>query len=158
MPYTRPQWGGTIKLQQKAPERTNILINKSNIKSVTKQCNYTSMNSNGFYGYVSIDDNNNAYFTDFSGYVTSIDLETCNERWRTKISEALGYNSSLINYISRNGLSLFQNSKGEKGVLIGTPNAPTGALGFIQHYAFALYQNNGSLMWKLELGNSSWEV
>ena len=129
------------------------MINSSTIGRLQKVCDYVSvydedddLSMAGASGFVVTDDgSDNGFFVDGSGYVTSIDLDDCSENWRVKISTVLGVKKQKL--ISRNGLSLFKDSSGNEGVLIGTPNAANYSKNC---YILALYQDTGKEMFSIK--------
>eukprot|EP01084_Bolivina_argentea_P313409 542748_1 len=150
-----PTYGGGIKNQQIVPGHVRLLITKDNVFDMKKQCIYTSNGGSSYVGYIAIDDDNYAYFTDRSGYVTKIELNNCTEIWRVYIATVLGYNYNITKLISRNSVTLFRDSNGTKAVLLATPQGggtPDYSDGC---FAVALYANNGSLYWKLRISNAN---
>eukprot|EP01083_Nonionella_stella_P036225 98859_1 len=147
-----PTYGGSAMNQQST---TSSILNTTNIHQVSINCTYTSPGGIGFTGYVTIDDQNFSYFSDASGYITSVHLDTCQPQWRTHIGTLLGFNTS-IKVASYQTLTLFQDSSGEEGLIFGAPtsrspyfdtNYPTDA----GCYAIAVHLN-GSFWWKVLLG------
>ena len=128
------------------------MVNSTNVWSLRKQCVYDSNSTNagsmaGASGYIVTDDgSSNGYFTDQSGYVTSINLDDCSENWRVSISEALDMDKGSL--VSRNGLSLFIDSSGNKGVLLGSPSPMSGTMSE-NCYILALYQDSGDVMFSI---------
>eukprot|EP01084_Bolivina_argentea_P220997 374421_1 len=146
-----PTYGGNIQNQQIVPSNTDLFISQQNVYNLTLDCQYTSIGGRGLVGYITIDDENNAYFTDLSGYITKLNLDSCQQIWRASISSVLGYNESIL-LLQKQTVTLFQNSKGTKALIFGVPrfniNNSDGC------YAVALHCNNGSLLWSLLLTNS----
>eukprot|EP01084_Bolivina_argentea_P086400 156168_1 len=152
-------WGNNALNSQTSTDASSLLTS-STIQSLTQnECVYTGNEDNtGFFGFVTVDDDYNAYFGEYNtGYVTSISLIDCTERWRINIAVALGLSSSL-KLVSRNTLTLFDNSNGEQGVIFGSTNSVNAAdnSGWGIHsgcYVLALSTIDGSLMWKTLMGN-----
>eukprot|EP01084_Bolivina_argentea_P098021 176192_1 len=148
-----PTWGGNMQNQQTTPSNVAHLINKDNIKMINAyepHCIYNSYGSHYNYGFTVIDDNDYAYISDGSGFVTSINLtNNCSELWRVNIGAVLGFNFSQPNeFISRNGMSIYMNKQSIKSLIIGTPNR---GYGDGSCWIFALNTNNGELLWKLDI-------
>ena len=103
-----------------------------------------------YFGYISIDNDNNGYATDSSGYLFKFDLDTCDEIWKVNIAETIGFPDVPV--ISRNSVTLY-----DKYVLIGAPNGRH--LDGFQYlypfnascYALAFNQNDGSLEYQIDL-------
>eukprot|EP01084_Bolivina_argentea_P262647 444227_1 len=150
-----PVHGGSIRMQQKAPNQDKIKITKENINQLSLDCIYESENGVAFMGYPTIDNNNNVYFCDmYSGYITSVNLDNnCQLRWRSHIGELLGYSNKSIIVNNYQSLTIFQDSNGDKGVLFGTPTRAYNSDLNQSCYAVALHLNNGSLWWKLKIGD-----
>eukprot|EP01084_Bolivina_argentea_P315914 547478_1 len=140
-----PVWGGGLLNQQRAPDDT--IVNRNNIEFVSMQCTYNSLSASEMTGYITIDETGDyGYWTDNSGYVTSINLDSCETKWRVNINEILNVTST--NLRSANGVTLFRDSNGINGVLVATPELQVLT---DTAYAFALHQQNGSLLWKLPI-------
>eukprot|EP01084_Bolivina_argentea_P208727 355743_1 len=150
-----PIYGGNLERQQTSPNYVNIT--QQNIFNMDIKCKYPSLNSESFDGYITIDDNNRAYFTDYSGCITCIDLDSCKEIWRKDIANLLGYNSN-IRMISRNSVTLYiDKGNGLKSVLFGTPNKRALSYGYEPDwpcYAVSLNVRNGNLLWKINLSEN----
>ena len=148
-----PCYGGGLKNQQKSENtNNNIILTRDNIQNINTDCIYTSPDGSVFMGYPAIDDNNNAYFSDASGYITCINLNTCQTCWRQRLANILfGYNESYI-IIAHQSLTLFQDSNGNQGILFGGPSIRNWIRDGITNlysdnfgcYVIALYLNNGS--------------
>ena len=105
----------------------------------------------GYFGYIAVDNDNNGYATDSSGYIYKFNLNTCQEIWKVNIADTIGY-SGEGEVISRNSITLY-----DKYVLIGAPN------GRIQDgfqflyplnetcFAIAFNQNDGSVEYIINL-------
>eukprot|EP01084_Bolivina_argentea_P039372 72756_1 len=153
--------GGNIQNQQRAPNQNKIQINQQNVKDLSFECTYKSQGGQAFIGYPTVDNDNNAYFCDrTSGYIISINLDNnCSENWRSHIGELLGHNKSLtVN--NHQTLTIFQDSVGDKGLLFGTPtrlnpNNDLFEFGDFSCYAVAIHLINGSLWWKIAVGNGT---
>eukprot|EP01084_Bolivina_argentea_P128572 227243_1 len=150
-----PVWGGNIQNHQIPPYGSPLNI--TNIKNVTTICVYKSTNGRATGGYPVIDDNFNAYINDASGWIRSINLDTCQENWNKSIGELLGYNNSMI-ILQHNSLTLYQNSNGIKGLLFAAPShrgcAARGCSTYPNDrgcFAISVYLN-GSFWWKVTLG------
>eukprot|EP01084_Bolivina_argentea_P253451 425722_1 len=152
-------WGGTAENQQRTPVTTNVFINEANIESMQEICQYTSVDGIMMYGfttvYKSFDGQYNGVFSDFSGNIININLDTCIPNWIVNITEVLDEDRE---YVTRNGLSLFTDpSTGNEGVIFATPNAGDVLFAETMKYAVALHLNTGGLMWKLPIGNGIYE-
>ena len=87
------------------------------------------------------------FFTDYSGSITSINLDDCTVNWTVYLKDVLDfpyYDNFTIS--SRNGVALYKDSYGNEGVLIGGPN-----FGDLVEYCYilSLKQSDGSLLWKV---------
>eukprot|EP01084_Bolivina_argentea_P271900 462778_1 len=154
-----PNWGGNIQNQQTAPNKS--LITSSNIKQVSnnKLCqyvqqyppNYDQLTDNdptyGMYGFIATDvGSNNAFFGDYSGFITSINLNDCTVNWKVFIPNVT--NSDVKYMASKNGVSLYKDKYGRKAVLVGGPNWG----GFPKEcYLLSLNQSNGAVLWMKSL-------
>eukprot|EP01084_Bolivina_argentea_P158314 275795_1 len=149
-----PCFGGNIYNQQTSPYPELIEITSQNIINVTRNCIYESPNGFATSGYPTIDDENNAYFSDMSGYITKINLENCNVSWRVNVAHLLGEQLSSYTVLIHQSLTLFKDNNNNKGILFGAPNNrqfhstyPINA----SCYAVAVNIDDGSLLWKLEI-------
>jgi len=113
---------------------SSALLNSSNIDS-----HISISTSSGANGYIATDrGSKNGYYTDESGNVSSIHLADCTLNWQTSLSTT--FKSELF-LSSRNGVSLFRDTNGNKGVLVGTPNG----------YIIALSQKEETKLWSIPL-------
>eukprot|EP01084_Bolivina_argentea_P132399 233652_1 len=149
-----PLYGGNLKRQQISPHPVNIT--RENIFNLEIECSYLSPNGVSFDGYITIDDNNRAYFTDYSGFITCIQLDSCRAIWRKNIAGLLGYNTNTVKIVSRNSVTIYiDKGTGLKSVLFGTPNKRIHSIGYQADwpcYAISLDIRNGNLLWKINLG------
>eukprot|EP01084_Bolivina_argentea_P139653 245667_1 len=153
-----PFHGGNTMNQQIA--LNSKLTAENMINSLSTKCifNYSTNYGTKFSGYITIDNNNRAYWSDMSGYVFCIDINSCSEIWRINISEI-----THEPFSNRNTMSLFQDSNGNKGALFGTNYAifsGSGSPGYSGNasygcYAIALNIKDGSLMWKTKIQSFS---
>ena len=151
-----PTWGGTNLNQQRTPDATPLYVDTNNVHELEEQCSFTVEGSYTMYGFATIyriGTQTNAVFTDFSGYVTNLNLDDCSINWRVYIQDVLQENEI---YITRNGLSLFRLSDGTEGVIFGTPNG-SGSPDTMK-YVVALRLDSGELMWRVPLGNTAHEA
>eukprot|EP01084_Bolivina_argentea_P265268 449564_1 len=154
-----PTYGGSLQNQQKPPHSTDVTINTNNIKNLKIQCIYESPDGIGSTGYPTIDDNLNAYFTDMNGYITSVNLDSCQLIWRSHIGTLLGYDETM-KVITMNSVTLFQDSTAHKGVLFTAPTRRFPGEGSTYPnnmgcYVIAVHLNNGSLWWKTAIGEDN---
>eukprot|EP01084_Bolivina_argentea_P280885 480459_1 len=152
-----PTYGGGLKNQQTPPNSHLVKINNENIQNVAIKCTYLSPGGIGFTGYPTIDSKNNSYFTDLSGYITCINLDTCNVCWRQHVGSLLGYSNITVSTFQT--LTLFQDSDGIQGLLFAAPTRRTG-LGNTYPinagcYALAVHLNDGSFWFKVTLGEDN---
>eukprot|EP01084_Bolivina_argentea_P030390 56328_1 len=145
-----PLHGGNMKNQQIS---LNSAINVENIDYLQLYCLFNSTNPSGFglSGYITVDDEEHAYFADTSGHIKCFDITTCTLIWSVNIGNIV----NDLRAASRNTLSLFQNKNGQKGVLVGTPNELTNnstltdpPIGIWSSWIIALDIENGEEMWK----------
>eukprot|EP01084_Bolivina_argentea_P294273 506284_1 len=154
-----PCYGGNLQNQQTSRYPDRVTITAENIMQVKKQCQYISPDAIGVNGFPTIDDEYFAYFTDLNGFVTKINIETCDLIWRQNVAEVLGYNSSEISVGTHTSVTLFQDKRGRKGALFGAPSRrtyPGGSWHFSYPlkagcWAIALSLTDGSLLWKLNI-------
>eukprot|EP01084_Bolivina_argentea_P068521 124741_1 len=136
---------------------SNVILNEDNINNISILCTYTSPGGMAFLGYPTIDDNNNSYFSDASGYITSINLDSCELNWRTHIGTLLGYNES-ITISTYQTLTIFQDSNGNKGLLFGTPTNRVFASNYPDNdgcFAVSVHLNDGTFWWSIVLGEKN---
>eukprot|EP01084_Bolivina_argentea_P100422 180320_1 len=150
-----PTWGGGLKNQQTPPSNIHIAIDKQNIKNVFPHCIYNSSGGLAFTGFPTVDDDNNTYFSDTSGYITSISLNNCSLHWRQHVGTLLGFPTMQIQIFQT--LTLFSDSYGNKGALFGAPSTRSSWSNSNYSddfgcYAVAVHLNNGSLWWSLTIG------
>eukprot|EP01083_Nonionella_stella_P100504 283575_1 len=149
-----PNWGGNLDNQQTAAGGS--LLNSSNIDDLQMICDYTQVYDDadaigGASGFIATDKRSkNGYFVDESGYATSIDLEDCSLNWRVQIQSALNIDIDPdVSLVSRNGVALYRDIDGNRGMLIGTPSV-TGGMSS-NCYVLALNQRNGNKIFSIEL-------
>eukprot|EP01084_Bolivina_argentea_P139652 245665_1 len=147
--------GGNKKNQQIS---INSKITAQNIDSLQQICDFNATSSLFFSGYITVDDDEHAYFGGNAGYISCIDINSCSLIWKIKITDIVN-TVDLPETASRNTLSLFQDKNGNKGILFGTPNE---AGQMTNHklfnypcFAIALNIKDGSLMWKTIIANNS---
>eukprot|EP01084_Bolivina_argentea_P092793 166924_1 len=140
-----PVWGGNIKNQQIA---LNSKITKDNLNTLHQICLYNgSQTDSQLIGYITVDNDNNGYFGT-SGFVRSINLDSCKIRWTQNVTNLLNY-TGPNHYQLKNTASLFQTNNNEKCLLFGTEMIPR------SHnpcYVVAIRIEDGSLLWKTILG------
>ena len=152
-----PIYGGNLQNQQISPFQVNIT--SENIGNVEHKCSYFIEGGRSFDGYIVIDDDNNAYFPDYTGYITCVNLDSCNEVWRKNINELLGLevSSTTTKLVSRNSVTLYiDNATHRKSVLLGTPNKRRESnLWPIDNdhpcYLLSLDARTGDLIWSIDL-------
>eukprot|EP01084_Bolivina_argentea_P309794 535900_1 len=157
-----PMYGGNLQNQQRSPYESLIKINKANIANITIDCIYESFGGLAFSGYPTIDNDNNVYFTDMSGYIHCVNLDLCELCWSQNIGNLLGYdNNNTITISTVQSLTLFIDSSGNKGALFGAPTS-RGTFGSNTNYpdndgcyAVAVHLKNGTLFWKIDLRKDS---
>eukprot|EP01084_Bolivina_argentea_P262651 444234_1 len=149
-----PIHGGNLENQKSIPSSLTL----NNIHSLQTNCIYISNNGQSRVGYITIDDDNNGYLSDRSGFITKVDLDDCSATWRINIAEILGYNSSNIYIRARNSVTLFTNTNGQKGLLFGTgPLTETVIDEEISSncFAVALLISDATLLWKKVIPKAS---
>eukprot|EP01084_Bolivina_argentea_P252116 423110_1 len=148
-----PIHGGNIENQQSTPKTSIKYINAETVSDIEMNCIYESEGSISFNGFVTIDNKNNGYFTDTSGFLKSINLETCAENWSKNIATLLGYNSSTTKIVSRNSVTLYKIGK-IKALLFGTPNSRPNSIysDYEPCYIVSVSLKSGKLLWKTNLG------
>ena len=112
-----PMHGGNHMKQQIALDSN---INKDNVHSLASLCTFSQDGSSGYIGYPVVDDDNNTYFTDNSGY-KSINIETCTLNWEVSNAEfeaLLGVDEGLSSP-SMNTPALIETDGGDRAVLFG---------------------------------------
>eukprot|EP01084_Bolivina_argentea_P262648 444229_1 len=154
-----PTFGGTIMNQQMPPKSSDVILTPNNILNLNTQCIYESPGGLAFTGYITVDNNNHSYFSDGSGYITSVDSDTCQQQWRVSVSELLGYNNTY-NIGAFETLTLFQDSTGNKGALFAAPSTRHNGWNLVYPhtlgvFAVAVHLNNGSLWWKVPIAEDN---
>eukprot|EP01084_Bolivina_argentea_P262655 444243_1 len=155
-----PVHGGNIRGQQHSPINIEkeIMITNETIQNIGFLCKYETEGGIIFNGYITVK-NDIGYFTDGSGYIRSVDLDTCNEIWRANINELLGYNNTIpigTGFVSRNSVTLYQDSNGVESILFGAPNYGQNVGSDIFYdgcYVLSIELNTGKLLWKLNIAN-----
>ena len=140
---------GNVGNQQRAAIESTV--SSSNIWRLQKVCDWSNLTTSGSMagasGYIATDDGSyNGFFVDQSGYVTSLNLDTCAVNWRVDIANVLGLDNGTL--VSRNGLSLFRDSSGNKGVLVGSPS-PNSGIKSSKCYILALDQDDGDKIFSI---------
>eukprot|EP01084_Bolivina_argentea_P043359 79894_1 len=151
-----PSYGGSQTNQQTSPIKSYLLTNE-NIANLSIKCIYLNVNGTEFMGYPTIDNQNYTYLS-AGQYITSIDLNTCQVRWKQRISALLGFTNPNISISSQQALTIFRDSNGTQGLLLGAPSIRnphgdwSGYPPDLGCYALAVYLNNGSFWWKIQIG------
>ena len=123
-------------------------INNSNVHSLRKWCEFGEPGSWGYTGYPLVDDDNNTFFTDSSGY-KSVDIDSCTVNWEVsnlEMDAMVGVDEGA-SFPSLNSPALIETAAGDRAVLFGyhvlkeAGNAVTGC------YIAALRVENGSLLY-----------
>lgn len=144
-----PMHGGNHMKQQIALESN---INSDNIHSLDKLCTFSQDGIYGYTGYPVVDNDNNAYFTDNSGY-KSMDIDTCTLNWEVTnydFDGLIGMPQGLgLTYGSLNTPALIQTDAGDKAVLFGWHLWAQSANGTFTKgcYMVALRLDNGSILY-----------
>eukprot|EP01084_Bolivina_argentea_P266224 451485_1 len=109
-------------------------------------------------GYPAIDNNNNSYFADASGYITCVNLDTCQECWRQHIGTLLGFDNNMTISV-HTSITIFRDSNGDEGLLFGAPSHRYQGNPNYPHelgcFALAIHLYNGSFWWKITLGEDN---
>ena len=126
-----PTWGGTNLNQQRTTNSPFVRLSPSNVDQLESVCSYIADGSQTMYGFATIyrapNEQLNAVFADYSGFVTNLDIDDCSVNWRVRIRGLFNDSASAdATYITRNGLSLFRLADGTEGVVFGTPNGDGG--------------------------------
>eukprot|EP01084_Bolivina_argentea_P111878 199558_1 len=145
-----PVWGGNIKNQQIS---LNSVITSENVADIKTLCIYNGSETDiSLSGYITVDNDNYGYFGDTSGYIRSIDLNTCQTKWSVLLNDILNYDG-IYHYNVLNTASLYTTSNGQQGILFGTSGNNRA---IYDCYAIALNTNDGSLIWKTLIANSTY--
>eukprot|EP01084_Bolivina_argentea_P245557 411104_1 len=138
-----PIHGGNKENQQIS---INSHLEQENIVLLEQKCVYNSTGG-AFTGYITVDNDDRAYFVDSSRFVMSINIDGCSINWKVNLSD-IGISDALM---SRNSITLFRTSNKRKGLLLGTPNGALRPFNWSSCYAVALDITDGSLIWKTEI-------
>eukprot|EP01084_Bolivina_argentea_P123924 219596_1 len=150
-----PTYGGDLTNSQKPPNPDKVVLNHQNIKNVSIECIYESENGTAMLGYPTIDNENNSYFADASGYITCVNLDNCQQPiWRQNVATLLGFDEN-IRMVTHQTLTIFRDSNGNEGLLFGTPSYRGFGSNYSPElgcYALAVHKNNGSFWWTVQVG------
>eukprot|EP01084_Bolivina_argentea_P056865 103994_1 len=151
--------GGNIQNTQIPSKPNNVILTSKNVNKLTIDCNIESLGVYGstgssHEGYINVDDNDNAYFGDLTGFITKINVNTCSIKWRKHIGILLGYSNNTTLAV-RNSLALYKNRDGKDLILFGAPNNRGGSTnyGFYEPcWAVIISCDNGDLVAKINMG------
>ena len=151
-----PVYGGNLQNHQ--TPFVPSMITKDNINDMRMNCSYMSSGSTSFDGYIVVDDENNAYFADYSGTITKVNIDTCQEGFRQNIAELLGYNQTTTRIVSRNSVTLYIDYyTKQKSILLATPNKRRISSGYPATepcWLLSLDTQNGTVNWKIDLSQN----
>eukprot|EP01084_Bolivina_argentea_P030391 56331_1 len=148
-----PVWGGNIQNRQIS---INSQITQKNVFNLSQLCIYTGLETDLFLrGYIVVDNQNNGYFGDTSGFVRSINLDSCEINWSVFINDILNHTGpGLLNLY--NTPTLYRTNNDQQAMIFGA-SALMRAVEQIDEsgcYAVALNTNDGSVLWSNHFKNN----
>eukprot|EP01084_Bolivina_argentea_P314979 545617_1 len=147
-----PSYGGNSQNQQIAPKQANVKLTEHNVQNLSVHCIQTFSLGNQFVGYITVDDEDNAYITNGPN-AFKINLTDCTNIWSVNVAQLIGYNTSNTQLLFRHVATLFKNTNGDKGIIFGAPShRANGVSTFNPCYAVAINTLDGTLLWKTILG------